>query len=258
MGVASNTSDPPEGGDEFRCVGSLTIARAASTQRELDAAPDPLTIDLSGVEKMDTVGAWLIYRAVRDRGAKVVGADKNVAGLLDQVAEADRPAQIRPNERSAPLRTLNELGEWVSEAGGNAGRTDRLPRIRAGCLCSDYPPPQAPQGQCRRPPLRPRRCARTRHHRPDDLPDRDRRWTAGRGPTRAVRSRGLYDQPDRADHGSGVGNADDRDHGRGPIRIGLRRANRHDEDHRGSRCDADHRRVAGRGAGRSRESWRRS
>ena len=117
MGVASDTNDPPEGKEAFRCVGSLTIARAASTERELEAAPDPLTIDLSGVEKMDTVGAWVIYRTVRDRGARVVGAKADVKGLLDQVAEADRPARIRPEERSAPLRTLNELGEWVAEAG---------------------------------------------------------------------------------------------------------------------------------------------
>ena len=117
MGVASDTEDLPEGKEAFRCVGSLTIARAASTERELEAAPDPLTIDLSGVEKMDTVGAWIIYRTVRDRGAKVVGANADVKGLLDQVAEADRPARIRPEERSAPLRTLNELGEWVAEAG---------------------------------------------------------------------------------------------------------------------------------------------
>jgi len=117
MGVASDTSGPTEGNEAFRCVGSLTIGRAASTERELAAAPDPLTIDLSGLQKMDTVGAWLIYRAVRDRGAKVVGASKNVAGLLDQVAEADRPAQIRPDERPAPLRMLNEFGEWVYEAG---------------------------------------------------------------------------------------------------------------------------------------------
>ena len=117
MGDQSTTSDPPEGGDAYRCVGSLTIARAASTQRELTAAPDPLTIDLSGVERMDTVGAWVIYRTVRDRGAKVVGANKTVAALLDQVAEADRPARIRPDERPAPLRVLNEFGEWVYEAG---------------------------------------------------------------------------------------------------------------------------------------------
>lgn len=101
----------------YRCVGSLTIARAASTQREIDGLPDPITFDLSGVEKMDTVGAWVIYRTVRDRGAKVVGASKEVQGLLNQVAEADAPAQVRPEEPPGALRILSELGEWVSEAG---------------------------------------------------------------------------------------------------------------------------------------------
>ena len=62
----------------FRIRGSLTITRAASIQREIDAQPDPLIIDLSGVERMDTVGAWLVYRTVRDRGAKVVGASPAV------------------------------------------------------------------------------------------------------------------------------------------------------------------------------------
>jgi hypothetical protein len=63
------------------------ISRAATTQREIEALADPVTIDLSGVEKVDTVGAWLIYRTVRDRGAKVIGASKDVASLLDQVAK---------------------------------------------------------------------------------------------------------------------------------------------------------------------------
>ena len=117
MGDPSATERPTEGGETLRCVGSLTIARTASTQREIDATSDPLTIDLSGVEKMDTVGAWLIYRTVRDRDARVVGAGPDIKGLLDQVAEADSPAEIRPKERAAPLRTLNELGEWVADAG---------------------------------------------------------------------------------------------------------------------------------------------
>lgn len=117
MGDQSTTAGPNSDANVYRCVGSITIARAGSTQRELEAAPDPLTIDLSGVEKMDTIGAWLIYRTVRDRGAKVVGASKDVAGLLDQVAEVDRPAQIRPEEKWAPLRILDELGEWVSDTG---------------------------------------------------------------------------------------------------------------------------------------------
>jgi phospholipid/cholesterol/gamma-HCH transport system permease protein len=113
----SSTDEGTSEARPYRVQGSLTISRAGTTQRELEAEPDPLTIDLSGVQKMDTVGAWLIYRTVRDRDAKVVGASKNVAGLLDQVAEADHPTQVRPEERPAILRILDELGEYVAEAG---------------------------------------------------------------------------------------------------------------------------------------------
>ncbi|MEO6113569.1 MAG: MlaE family lipid ABC transporter permease subunit [Sphingomicrobium sp.] len=117
MGLPPNRDNQGSDLGAYRCVGSLTIARAGSTQRELAQAPDPLTIDLSGVEKIDTVGAWLIHRTMRDRGAKVIGASPDVESLLKQVADADHPVRIRPDERSAPLRTLDELGEWVAEAG---------------------------------------------------------------------------------------------------------------------------------------------
>ena len=108
-------------GDDALCRirGSLTITRAASLQREIDSEPDPLTIDLSGVERMDTVGAWIVYRTVRDRGAKVVGANAEAQSLLDQVAEFDRPARVRPEERPGFFRALSELGEWVA----NSSRT---------------------------------------------------------------------------------------------------------------------------------------
>jgi phospholipid/cholesterol/gamma-HCH transport system permease protein len=117
MAGQSITSDPSSPAEPYRVLGSLTISRAGSTQREIEAMPDPLTIDLSGISKIDTVGAWLIYRTVRDRDAKVVGASKDVAALLDQVADADHPAQVRPEDPPSGLRILNELGEWVSEAG---------------------------------------------------------------------------------------------------------------------------------------------
>ena len=112
--------DPAQGDDEgstYRMAGSITISRAASTARELDAEPDPLTIDLSEVRNMDTVGAWLVYRTVRDRKARVVGASDEAQSLLDQVAEADQPARVHPEERRGFINVLRELGEWVSEAG---------------------------------------------------------------------------------------------------------------------------------------------
>ena len=117
MATSSTTAEPGAGAQAYRCVGSLTISRAASTQREIDALPDPLTIDLSGVEKVDTVGAWVIYRAVRDRGAKVVGAKENVAALLQRSPEYDDPCDIRPADVPGHLRILDELGGWVADAG---------------------------------------------------------------------------------------------------------------------------------------------
>ena len=116
--MASTAAPTAAGGQSpLRIRGTLTITRAASVQREIDAEPDPLVIDLSGVERMDTVGAWLVYRAVRDRGAKVVGATPEAQSLLDQVAEYDKPVQVHPEERATFGRMIAELGQWMVEVG---------------------------------------------------------------------------------------------------------------------------------------------
>ena len=104
-------------GSTYRVAGALTITRAATTEREIAALADPLTIDLSEVNRMDTVGAWLIYRAVRDRGAKVIGASRDEVSLVRQVGEFDVPAQVHPAETPSFFRVLGELGGWVAEAG---------------------------------------------------------------------------------------------------------------------------------------------
>jgi phospholipid/cholesterol/gamma-HCH transport system permease protein len=120
MGVTTEASDtrlPGPGSNTLQVFGALTITRAASTQRELDGLPDPLTIDLTNVEKMDTVGAWLVHRAVRDRGAKVIGASDDERQLLDQVADADHPTKMRPEQGNSASRAIGELGDWTIEAG---------------------------------------------------------------------------------------------------------------------------------------------
>ena len=109
--------DDPNG-SVYRVAGALTITRAATTQREIDSLADPLTIDLSDVSRMDTVGAWIVYRTVRDRGAKVIGASRDEVSLLKQVKEFDVPTRVVPEEESGGfLRGLREIGEWVAEIG---------------------------------------------------------------------------------------------------------------------------------------------
>ena len=104
-------------GSVYRVAGGLTITRAATTQREIDALADPVTIDLSEINRMDTVGAWIIYRTVRDRGAKVIGASHDEVSLLRQVADFDKQARVVPEQPASWKRVLIELGEWVVETG---------------------------------------------------------------------------------------------------------------------------------------------
>ena len=108
---------PEHDSNTFRCSGALTIARAGSTARELETMSDGMTIDLSEVDRMDTVGAWLVYRSERDRGAKLTGASREFAALIDQVRNADRPMRVRPDRRPAASRVLEDVGLWTSETG---------------------------------------------------------------------------------------------------------------------------------------------
>jgi phospholipid/cholesterol/gamma-HCH transport system permease protein len=59
-----------DGGQTLSFTGALTLARVGGLSRRLEAVDrDGVVLDLSGVERMDTVGAWLIHRLVRDRAA---------------------------------------------------------------------------------------------------------------------------------------------------------------------------------------------
>ena len=115
---APDSRQTEEGAGDTYCVaGALTITRAATTAREIDALSDPLTIDLSKIERMDTVGAWIIHRAIRDRKAKIVGASASETSLLEQVAEADKPVQVHPEVETGFVHLLDEIGTWMGELG---------------------------------------------------------------------------------------------------------------------------------------------
>jgi phospholipid/cholesterol/gamma-HCH transport system permease protein len=66
---------------------------------------------------MDTVGAWIVYRTVRDRGAKVIGATRDEVSLLKQVGDFDKPAKVHPEEKPGLIRVISEIGEAIAETG---------------------------------------------------------------------------------------------------------------------------------------------
>jgi phospholipid/cholesterol/gamma-HCH transport system permease protein len=108
----------------LRFVGRLSIARISQTEHDLhallDNQPGPLLIDLSGVRRIDTVGAWMVHRLLRDRpGSSVTGASPEAERLIAEVAGADQPCDMRPPHLPFWEREFARLGQYVLAAWHN-------------------------------------------------------------------------------------------------------------------------------------------
>jgi phospholipid/cholesterol/gamma-HCH transport system permease protein len=98
--------------------GGLTLARMGDLPKRLSAVEGAVNqIDLSEVDRVDTVGAWLIYRLGKDQNAIICGASDDTRHLIAQVAKADEPVQMRPEPLNPFLRVLQEVGDATSQAG---------------------------------------------------------------------------------------------------------------------------------------------
>jgi len=104
----------PSGDDPgvIRLEGALTMLRARRLEEQLGAVTgDNLTVDLSGVERMDTVGAWLVHKLVRDHGATLVGATEEQKTLIEHVARADKPVTVRREPEPLVYQFVGQVGE---------------------------------------------------------------------------------------------------------------------------------------------------
>jgi conserved hypothetical integral membrane protein len=114
-----------ERGRIIRLAGALTVGEAATLDARLAAAASagqPLAVDISGVERMDTVGAWVLYRLRRDHPeVALVGAGADALRLLREVEAADRPSAVRPAVPPVWRRELEALGRYMVETGRTVG-----------------------------------------------------------------------------------------------------------------------------------------
>ncbi|MFD1344123.1 ABC transporter permease [Litorisediminicola beolgyonensis] len=124
-------SDSPQihvetGADGARAVltGRLTLARLPALQAALAGLEGqaPLRLDLGGIDRLDTAGAWALLR-LKERmdgeGAALefTGADPQTQALLDTVAAA----MPHPDTEPAPPRTLQDRVASVGRAMVSAG-----------------------------------------------------------------------------------------------------------------------------------------
>jgi phospholipid/cholesterol/gamma-HCH transport system permease protein len=97
--------------------GGLTLARMGDLPKRLSAVEGAVhQIDLSEVDRVDTVGAWLIYRLGKDQNAIICGASDDTRHLIAQVAKADEPVKMRPEPLNPFLRVLQEVGDSTTIA----------------------------------------------------------------------------------------------------------------------------------------------
>ncbi|GHH20802.1 ABC transporter permease [Sphingomonas glacialis] len=75
------------------------------------------SVDLSEIERIDTVGAWLVHRFAAEHDAEITGLDADGEHLLAQVAAADQPVAMRPATAGSFTRMVGEIGDAVVTTG---------------------------------------------------------------------------------------------------------------------------------------------
>ncbi len=93
--------------------GPLILAHIGDLDGRLSALPSGgvAAIDLSAIQRIDTVGAWLVHRLALATGAPVRGASEDIGRLIDAVGRGDGDMKVRPDPGSAAIRVLGEIGE---------------------------------------------------------------------------------------------------------------------------------------------------
>ncbi|QCI93470.1 ABC transporter permease [Novosphingobium sp. EMRT-2] len=77
------------GGATLAFSGAMLVSTLGALDARVRALDEPIArIDLSAVERMDTVGAWMVWRLAQERGAEIVGASSEAERLIAAVGQA--------------------------------------------------------------------------------------------------------------------------------------------------------------------------
>lgn len=115
---ADFTEENDAGGRIVRFSGALTLAQVRDLADRLNAVSGRVDkIDLSGADRIDTIGAWIVRRFARDHEARIEGAKPDAQRLIDEVDRADQPVRMRPEPVPSFYRVVEEVGAAVSQAG---------------------------------------------------------------------------------------------------------------------------------------------
>ncbi|MBN8809626.1 MAG: ABC transporter permease [Sphingomonas sp.] len=116
MSAAASFDDDSSNGT-LRFTGRLSLADLGDLPERLAAHDSGVEmLDLSGIDRLDTIGAWTIHRFAQKTGATVTGLNRDQQHLFDQVAAADQPVSIRAEYIPPFRRVLGEIGDATISA----------------------------------------------------------------------------------------------------------------------------------------------
>ncbi len=85
------------GGTRLVLSGHLTLSNIGPLDRELKQIAGAIrTVDLAGVDEIDTVGAWVVCRVARAHLSDITGASPAAERLLAAVRDIDASGRMRP------------------------------------------------------------------------------------------------------------------------------------------------------------------
>ncbi|WP_267379923.1 MULTISPECIES: ABC transporter permease [unclassified Sphingomonas] len=118
MSATADFKQDGTGGGTLRFSGNLSLACIGDLPQRLEALDGTVKrVDLSGVERIDTVGAWVVHRFAARHDATVEGLGEDSRHLMDQVVAADQSVAMRPQHVGAFVRVLGEIGNAVALTG---------------------------------------------------------------------------------------------------------------------------------------------
>jgi len=116
--MTSQPADFTQDNQTLRFTGEWTLAHLGDVPTRLERLSEaPGMVDLSGVARIDTVGAWLVHRLRRDHGVTIEGADEKIRVLIEKVGSVDKPLQVMPNEPPSFERVIGRIGAATINAG---------------------------------------------------------------------------------------------------------------------------------------------
>jgi len=104
-------------GGVLRLYGRLTLPGLGDVAKRLDAVTGkPAIIDLSGLERIDTVGAWIVQQLAERTGAGIEGASEDALRLMSLVRRSEAEVRVRPEPPNPVIRVVTEIGDATAVA----------------------------------------------------------------------------------------------------------------------------------------------